>query len=138
MTKEQLTALTVVELKAIAKENGFKGYSKLRKAELIEMLATEAVEANEAVETLEETQKDKENNDVPISASELLKNGKVITWFGTNNSYMPRYYKYSDNTIFYTDEEHGFKWIESSATINDFRYTFDYLSVEVNKFGFHV
>lgn len=41
MSKEQLTALTVVELKAIAKKNSLKGYSKLRKADLIELLATE-------------------------------------------------------------------------------------------------
>jgi len=41
MTKEQLVLLTVVELKAMAKENGLKGYSKLRKAELIELLTVE-------------------------------------------------------------------------------------------------
>lgn len=41
MTKEQLVLLTVVELKAIAKENGLKGYSKLRKADLIELFHNE-------------------------------------------------------------------------------------------------
>lgn len=35
MTKEQLEFLTMVELKAMAKEKGIKGYSRLRKAEII-------------------------------------------------------------------------------------------------------
>jgi hypothetical protein len=35
---EELSDLKVVELKSIAKEKGLKGYTGLRKAELIEML----------------------------------------------------------------------------------------------------
>lgn len=41
MKKEQLSTLTVKELKVMAKENGLKGYSKLRKTELVELLTTE-------------------------------------------------------------------------------------------------
>jgi hypothetical protein len=35
---EELSDLKVVELKSMAKEKGLKGYTGLRKAELIEML----------------------------------------------------------------------------------------------------
>jgi len=51
MTKEHLSALTVVELKAMAKENGLKGYSKLRKADLVELLAVDVVEVEEVSAT---------------------------------------------------------------------------------------
>ena len=37
-TTDNLSTLKVIELKAIAKAKGFKGYTNLRKAELIEML----------------------------------------------------------------------------------------------------
>jgi len=35
---DNLSTLKVVELKALAKERGFKGYTGLRKAELVKML----------------------------------------------------------------------------------------------------
>ena len=72
MTKEQLSALTVVELKAMAKENGLKGYSKLRKAELIEVLAVEVVEVEEVSE-VQEVQETKEVQEVQeVKTAQIL------------------------------------------------------------------
>ena len=38
-TTTDLTSLKLVELRAIAKDRGLKGYTKLRKAELLQLLS---------------------------------------------------------------------------------------------------
>ena len=80
MKKEQLVLLTVVELKTIAKENGLKGYSKLRKAELIEAItkheeakATAEKEKAAFIELLEENNNVVHTEITHVSASGMLR-----------------------------------------------------------------
>ena len=84
MTKEQLTALTVKELKEIAKENGLKGYSKLRKAELIEAItkheeakATMATEKESFIELLEESNNIVYTEITHVSTSGMMRAVKI-------------------------------------------------------------
>ena len=80
MTKEQLVLLTVVELKAMAKENGLKGYSKLRKIELVNLIinhekeqATIAKEKAAFVELLEESNNTVYTKITHVSTSGMLR-----------------------------------------------------------------
>lgn len=80
MKKEQLSTLTVVELKTIAKEKGLKGYSKLCKTELVNLIinhekeqATMAKEKAAFVELLEESNNTVYTEITHVSTSGMLR-----------------------------------------------------------------
>ena len=71
MTQEQFEALSLKELKTIAKENGIKGISTLKKSDLIQVLLNQQKEKARACQE----KKKEEKNEIATGILEVLPDG---------------------------------------------------------------